>query len=152
MGRGSRASSGVIRLTMYPARQVIQEATTAGEERQMTGRQDSKGGQARVVRSACAYCLLALAMGCSGNNNLQPDPLTGNQPPVPVAGPAVPASVPVKSDPATPLPALAAPSAAGSTAALAAATTPRPDGKPDVRIGPPPTAKLASATAVGTAG
>jgi len=119
----------------------------------MTARQDSKSRQVRVVRSACAFWLLALAMGCSGgNNNLQPDPLTGNQLPVPVAGVAAQPAAPAKSDPAAPLPALAAPNAAVSTAALAAATTPQPDGKPDVRIGPPPAAKLAGATAVSSGG
>jgi hypothetical protein len=110
------------------------------------------GGQgesrrAGAVRSACACCLLGLGLaGCSSANRVQQsDPLTGDQPPVPVAGAKGPAADAAKAGPAGPLPALPAPSSSTSTAALAAATVPRLDPGSGQRNGPPPEARLGAA-------
>jgi hypothetical protein len=115
----------------------------------MTGRQASKYRRARAVQSVCACCLLALA-GCAGGSNGQGDPLLGNQQPVPVVGAGAAVPVTPKTEPAGPLPTLAAPNASVSTAALATASVPQLDSKSDSRIDPPPAAKLTGAAAVGT--
>ncbi|MBI1916524.1 MAG: hypothetical protein HYS12_17585 [Planctomycetes bacterium] len=121
----------------------------------MAGRQDSKDRRTRAVRSVCACCLLALA-GCGGGsasgNKLQSDPLLGNQQPVPVVGAGAAVTAAPKSEPAGPLPAMAAPTSAVSTAALATASPPLLDNGRDLRVGPPPTAKLTGATPVGATG
>jgi hypothetical protein len=98
--------------------------------------------------------LLAL-VGCgggAGGNNLQPDPLLGKEQPVPVVSGAAAATTTPKSEPASPLPVMAAPTPAVSTAALATASAPLLDNARDLRMGPPPAAKLTGAAPVGATG
>lgn len=120
----------------------------------MAGRQDSEDRRTRAVRSLCACCLLALA-GCgggTGGNNLQPDPLLGKEQPVPVVGAGAAVTATPKSEPAGPLPVIAAPTPAQSNAALATASVTQLDNGRDLRMGPPPTAKLTGATPAGATG
>ena len=121
----------------------------------MAGRQDSEDRRTRAVRSICACCLLALA-GCgggsAGGNNVPSDPLLGNQQPVPVVGAGAAVTAAPKSEPASPLPAMAAPTSPVSNAALATASVTQLDSVREQRIGPPPIAKLTGAAPVGAAG
>jgi hypothetical protein len=79
-------------------------------------------------------CLLApLLSGCSGSavRNDKPDPLVGlNAPPIPKEVPST-----AKNGPLQPVPALAAPSAATSPAALASGAVPKLDSDRNLRIG-----------------
>ncbi len=106
----------------------------------MTG---GRGGQRRRVafagRAGVAWLSGLLLAGCAGApRKAGDDPLLGKLPAVPVA----PAAGAVAKGEQGPLAALPAPSSSTSPAALANAAVPKLDGDRELRIGPPPSAKL----------
>jgi hypothetical protein len=86
---------------------------------------------AGVIAGRWSLCGLLLMAGCLGNRQPPPDPLLGNQTPVPNK----PANPPPATTPTAFAPAAPAPSSSASTAVLASATGRPLDGGQELRIG-----------------